>query len=169
MDLFEAIEKRASVRAFKSGQVSEEDLLKIVDAGRRAPSGYNHQPWEFIVVTDPDVLGRLGQIQECIAQAGAAIAVVVNETKYWKEDAAAAIENVLLAATALGYGSLWVEGYVLAQEPLAKEILGVPDEPHLIAIIPIGVPAKRPHQAVKRPLDAVLHWNQYGRRRDGSA
>ncbi|MBN1343967.1 MAG: nitroreductase family protein [Phycisphaerae bacterium] len=166
MDVFEAIEKRASVRAFKPGDVPDEHLIKIVDAGRRAPSGYNHQPWEFIVVTDAEILGRLGQIQECIAQAGAAIAVVVTETKYWKEDAAAAIENMLLAATALGYGSLWVEGYVLAQEPLAKKILGVPEEPHLIAIIPIGLPAKKPRQAVKRQIESIMFWNQYGQRRD---
>jgi nitroreductase len=166
VDVFEAIAKRASVRAFRSSAVPDEDVIRIADAGRRAPSGYNHQPWQFIAVTDREILRELGQIQSCIAQAGAAIAVVVEETKYWKEDAAAAIENMLLAATALGYGSLWVEGYVLAQEPLAKDILGVPDRLRLIAIIPIGKPAKTPHQAAKRPLDAVLFWNQYDRKKD---
>lgn len=169
MDVFEAIAKRASVRAFKPGNVPERDLLKIVDAGRRAPSGYNRQPWEFIIVTDPGVLAELGRIQSCIAQAGAAIAVVVTETRYWMEDAAAAIENMLLAATALGYGSLWIEGYVLAQEDLAKAILGVPEEPHLVAVIPIGHPAKPTHQAPKRSLEDVVFWDQFGQREKPSA
>ena len=60
MDTFKAITKRASVRAFEPCDVPDEDLLKIVEAGRRAPSGYNRQPWHFIVVRDPDILGRLG-------------------------------------------------------------------------------------------------------------
>ncbi len=168
MDVFEAIARRASVRAYKPEPVSDEHLLKIIDAGRRAPSGYNRQPWYFIGVTDPAVLSRLAQIQECLGQAGAAVAVVVEDTKYWKEDAAAAIENMLLAATALGYGSLWIEGYVLAKEQLGKEILGVPEELHLIAILPIGTPAKTPHQAVKRDMDSVLFWDRYGRKREDS-
>jgi nitroreductase len=162
MDLFEAVKKRASVRAFDPGEVTREDLLKIIDAGRRAPSGYNHQGWEFIAVTDAEVLEQLGRIQECISQAPAAVAVVMEETRYWKEDAAAAIQNMLLAAVALGYGALWVEGYVLRQEALAKEILAVPADRRLIAVIPIGRPAQEPVQAEKKSMEQVLHWNRYG-------
>lgn len=162
MDVFEAIEKRASVRAFKRADLPREHLLKIIDAGRRAPSGYNHQGWEFIAVTDQQILQQLGQIQDCIAQGSAAVAVVMEESKYWKEDASAAIENMLLAAVALGYGALWVEGYVLAQEPLAKQILGVPADRRLIAIIPIGCPAGRAVQAEKKTMEQVLHCDRYG-------
>ena len=164
MDVFEAMQKRASVRTFKPGQVPRDDLLAIIDAGRRAPSGYNYQGWQFIAVTDPTILKQLGQIQDCIGQAAAAVAVVMEETRFWKEDASAAIENMLLAAVALGYGSLWVEGYVLRQEPLARQILGVPDELRVIAVLPIGHAAKEAHQAEKKPLEAVLHWNRFGRR-----
>jgi len=164
MDVFEAMEKRASVRAFKPGQVHRDDLLKIIDAGRRAPSGYNHQGWQFIAVTDPAILEQLGRIQDCIGQASAAVAVVMEETRFWKEDASAAIENMLLAAVALGYGSLWVEGYVLRQEALARQILGVPDDLRVIAVLPIGDPAKETPQAEKKPLEAILHWNRFGQR-----
>jgi len=115
MDFFEAVRERASVRAFAPCSITDPELEQILDCGRRAPSGYNRQPWEFIVVRDKALLEKLGEIQGCIAQAEAAIAVVMDEksTDYWKEDAAAAIENMLLASVALGYASLWVEGYVL--------------------------------------------------------
>jgi len=166
MDLFEAIERRASVRAFKKCDVPEEDLMRILDAGRRAPSGYNRQPWEFILVRDEETLRTLGTIQDCIGQASAAIAVVMDEgaSPFWKEDAAAAIENMLLAAVALGYASLWVEGYVLRHEDYGKGVLGVPQDRRLLAILPIGEPATPPSQADKKPLAEILHRERYGQR-----
>jgi len=166
MDLFDAIEKRASVRAFVKCEVPEADLLRIVDAGRRAPSGYNRQPWEFILVRDSETTAKLGKIQGCIAGASAAIAVVMDEaaSQYWKEDAGAAIENMLLAAVALGYASLWVEGYVLMHEQYGKQVLGVPTDRRLLAILPIGKPAGTPAQAPKKPLAEILHREQYAER-----
>ena len=79
MDLFEAVEIRASVRAFHRQPINDVSLIKILDAGRRAPSGYNLQPWEFIVVRDRKILTKLGKIQSCIAQAEVAIGVVIDE------------------------------------------------------------------------------------------
>jgi nitroreductase len=166
MDLFEAIEKRASVRSFVKCEVPDEDLMRILDAARRAPSGRNRQPWEFVLVTSPDTLSKLGKIQGCIAETSAAIAVVMDEaaSQYWKEDAAAAIENMLLATVALGYASLWVEGYVLQNEAYGKEVLGVPADKRLLAVLPIGKPAQPVAQAQKKPLKDILHRERYGRR-----
>jgi nitroreductase len=164
MDVFEAIETRASVRSFKRGSIAKDELEKIIDAGRRAPSGYNTQPWEFIIVTDRDILAGLGEIQNCIAHADAAIAVVVDEkaTKYWKEDASWAIENMLFAAGALGYASLWVEGYVLMNEAHGKEVLKVPADLRLLAILPIGKPERTPRQGSKKSLNEITYANRYG-------
>jgi nitroreductase len=166
MDVFEAIKQRASVRAFVPCEISEQELEQVVDAGRRAPSGYNRQPWQFIVVRDPEVLNQLGRIQKCIADASAAIAVVLDEgsTNFAREDAAAAIENMLLALVSLGYSSLWVEGYVLRHEQYGKQVLGVPDNLRLLAILPIGRPAEEVRQAEKRPLGEITHRDRYGRR-----
>lgn len=166
MDFFEAVEKRASVRAFVKCEIPEKDLLRVMDAGRRAPSGRNCQPWEFILVTDPATMAALGKIQGCIAEASAAIAVVMDESasKYWKEDAGAAIENMLLAITALGYASLWVEGYVLMHEAYGKQVLGVPEVKRLLAVLPIGKPAGPVGQAQKKPLSELLHREKYGGR-----
>jgi len=166
VDLFEAIEKRASVRAFAGCLMPEKDLMAIVDAGRRAPSGRNIQPREFILITEPATIAKLGKIQGCIAEASAAIAVVMDESasQYWKEDAAAAIENMLLAVTALGYASLWVEGYVLMHEAYGKEVLGVPANKRLLAVLPVGKPVEAAAQAAKKPLTEVLHRERYGQR-----
>ena len=164
MDLFDAIKKRASVRAFVPCEITAAELERIVDAGRRAPSGMNRQPWEFIVVRDKAVIERLGKVQDCIAQACAAVAVVMDEkaSVFWKEDAAAAIENMLLSVTALGYASLWVEGYVLKHEQYARETLGVPADKRLLAILPIGKPASEPRQAAKKALADVTYLDHYG-------
>lgn len=164
MEFFDVIKARASVRAFEPREIPDADLEQILDAGRRAPSGYNTQPWEFIVVRDPGLLEKLGKIQSCIAQASAAIGVVLDEkaTKYWKEDAGAAIENMLLAAVALGYASLWVEGYVLQQEDYAREVLSVPDHLRFLAILPLGKPAGPPSQASKKALGEITYLDRYG-------
>ncbi len=163
MDLFEAIEKRASVRSFSPCNISDNQLRQIVDAGRRAPSGCNRQPCEFIVVKDPDEVEALGQVQSCISEASAAIAVVADEevSEYWKEDASAAIENMLLAITGLGFASLWVEGYVFKNEDVARDILQVPDDKTLLAILPIGR-SRDAEQAEKKPLSEITHVNHYG-------
>jgi len=164
MDLFEAIERRASVRGFEPCNLDREELEKICDAGRRAPSGYNRQPWEFIVIEDRDTLQKLGKIQDPIAEASAAIAVVADEeaSKFWKEDAAAAIENMLLAIVDLGYASVWVEGYTLRYEDFGKEVLGIPEDLRLLTLLPIGKAAEEPIQAEKKPLEEIVHWEKYG-------
>ena len=166
MDLMHAVKKRASIRQFAPTAVSDDVLEQIVDAGRRAPSGYNRQPWEFVIVRDKAILNQLGQIQNCIGQVDAAIAVVVDEkaTKYWKEDASAAIENMLLASVALGYSSLWIEGYVLLKESFGKKILKVPDALRLLAILPIGIPAGESAQAGKKSLKDITYLDRYGER-----
>jgi len=71
---------------------------------------------------------------------------------------------MLLAVTALGYASLWVEGQVLRQEDYGKGVLGVPDDRRLLAILPIGAPAAPPSQADKKPLAEILHRERYGQR-----
>jgi len=164
MELFEAIERRASVRAFEPCEVTSDELQRIMDAGRRAPSGVNKQPWAFVAVRSKETLSALGEIQECIASASAAIAVVMDEgaSPFWREDGAAAIENMLLAVTALGYGSVWVEGYGPEMEQHGKRVLGVPDNLRLKAILPIGKPAGEVAQAPKKPLAQVAHLERYG-------
>ncbi len=161
MDLFEAIRTRRSVRRYTGAPIPREHLEQIVDAARLAPSGHNKQPWEFIVVTRRDLIEKLTIAAEWMDKAGAIIAVVMDpSTTYWREDGAAAIQNMLLAATALGYGSCWLEGYTLRFEEELKQILNVPKPLRLKSLIPLGVPAEWP-QKEKKSLAEVIRWETY--------
>jgi nitroreductase len=161
MDVFEAIRKRRSVRSYTGDPIPKEDLEKIVDAGRLAATGSNKQPWDFIVVTDRDTIDQLRIASSWMDKAGAVIAVVLDpSSRWWVEDGSAAVENMLLAATALGYGSCWLEGYTVPREDEFKALLGVPEKKRLLTLVPIGVPTAWPTKE-KRPLDDVLHWERY--------
>ena len=118
MDVFEAIEKRRSVRSLVQTEIPMSDIEKIVDAGRRAPSGNNAQPREFIIITNSQTIEKLAVAQGFIREASVVIAIVADESasRYWLEDVSASTENMLLAATALGYASCWVEGTLLRVE-----------------------------------------------------
>jgi len=161
MEALEAIRKRRSVREYTGAPIPKEDLEIIVDAGRLAASGFNSQPWEFVVVTKPDIIIQLKIAAQWMENAGAIIAVILDpSSKYWLEDGSAAVENMLLAATALGYGSCWLEGYTRPREDEFKQLLEVPAEKRMLTLVPIGVPVKWPEKT-KKPLEQVLHWEKY--------
>ena len=81
--------------------IAQADLETIVDAGRMAATGYNRQPWDFIVITDPSMIDKLKVAARWMDKAGAIIAVALDPTtKYWLEDGSAAVENMLIASTA---------------------------------------------------------------------
>jgi nitroreductase len=161
MDALEAIRKRRSVRKYTGDPIPREDLETIIDAGRLAASGNNRQPWDFIVVTEREMIDRLKVASAWMEEAGAIVAVVMDpDSRWWLEDGAAAVENILIASTALGYGSCWLEGYTLPREQEFKQLLGVPEEKRLLTLVPIGVPAEWPTRE-KKPLEAVIHWEQY--------
>ena len=161
MDALEAIRRRRSVRKYTGDPIPREHLEIIVDAGRLAASGSNNQPWDFVVVTDRAMIDQLKIASQWMEQAGAIIAVVLDpESRWWLEDGSAAVENMLIAATALGYGSCWLEGYTLPREEEFKTLLGVPREKRLLTLVPIGVPVEWPTQD-KKPLSQVIHWETY--------
>ena len=158
MDALEAIKKRRSVRKFTGEKIPKEHLEIIVDAGRLAASGNNQQPWEFIIITDTEMINELKVAAQWMENAGAIIAVVLNpESRWWIEDGAAAVENMLIAATALGYGSCWLEGYTLQREYEFKSLLNVPEQYRLLTLVPIGVPVEWPVKE-KRNLKDIIHW-----------
>lgn len=161
MDTLEAIRKRRSVRKFTGQTIPKADLETIVDAGRWAASGSNRQPWDFIVVTNRETIMEFIPAAPWITKAGAVIALVLDPaTRWWVEDGAAAIQNMLLASTALGYGSCWVEGDALPREEQFKTLLNVPNEKRLMALIPVGVPAEWPERE-KKALEQIIHWEKF--------
>jgi nitroreductase len=161
MDALEAIRKRRSIRRYTNDAIPKTDLESIVDAGRLAATGNNRQPWDFVIVTDRAMIAEFKIAGAWIEKAGAVIVVVMDPvSRWWIEDGAAAIENMLLASTALGYGACWVEGDALPREEQLKTLLGVPSAKRVMALIPIGVAAETPAPG-KKALEQVLHWEKY--------
>ena len=161
MDALEAIRKRRSVREYTGDAIPRKDIEKIVDSGRLAATGNNKQPWDFVVITNRDMIEKLKVASQWMENAGAIIAVVLDpSSRWWIEDGAAAVENMLIASTALGYGSCWLEGYTLPREEDFKRLLNVPEGKRLLTLVPIGVPVEWP-TVEKRPLEEVIHWEMY--------
>ena len=161
MDALEAIRTRRSVRKYTGDPIPREDLETIIDAGRLAASGNNRQPWDFIVVTEREMIDQLKVASVWMEEAGAIVAVVMDpDSRWWLEDGAAAVENMLIASTALGYGSCWCEGRTLPHEEEFKQLLGVPEEKRLLTLVTIGVPAEWPTRE-KKSLEEVIHWERY--------
>jgi nitroreductase len=107
------------------------------------------------------MIDRLTVVGKWMKKTGAIIAVVLDPySRWWVEDGSAAIENMLIASTALGYGSCWVEGDSLPHEEEFKTLLGIPKGKRLLALIPVGVPEEWP-TIEKRPLEDVIHWEKY--------
>lgn len=166
MDAVEAMKIRRSVREYKDKPISKEMLEKMIDAARFAPTARNVQPWEFIVITQPDILKKIGQLAEngrFVSQAKACIAVFCSDTKYYLEDGCAATENMLIAATSLGVGSCWVAGDKKPYCNQLSDLLGVPTSFKLVSLIALGYPKSESDFRVKNKRDTaeLLHWEKF--------
>jgi nitroreductase len=154
--------------------VRHEDLLNIVQAGLDAPSGKNCQTTQFVIVDDPNLLEQIRQMHpanKAMQQARAFIACIIDKQpeavyeglQFQVEDCAAAVENMLLAITALGYASVWVDGWLRREgrSDAIGKLLGVPDSKIVRILLPIGVPAEEYKQPKKMPFSERAWFNQY--------
>jgi len=206
VDLFDAIAGRKSIRRFKETQVPDEDIKKILDAGRLAPSANNTQPWSFLVIKDRGMLKKMAEAARAMvdrmipfaenekqAQRLAAYksnyytffenapALIVVFTEAYDagtdqllarmgysagdikrlrpspglQSVSAAIQNMLLAVHALGYGSCWMTGPLVAQESFEK-LLGFGNEKFIAALLPLGVPDENPPTRNRKPLEEIM-------------
>jgi nitroreductase len=159
------------VRQYTDQPIARADLERILDAGRRAASASNCQPWNFVVVTDPPQLVELAKVWQGarhIARSSATIAFVVRIPEGARQqdllmyDLGQATTNIMLAATDLGIGS----GHAsVSDQEQARHVLGFPDGYFCAYLIGLGYPAdRRPRPLVRpnrRPLDEVVHWDRW--------
>ena len=174
MDFFEAVEKRYSYRGeFESTPVPREDLIKIVTAGTKAPSAGNLQTQSFLIITDPVTRAAIAEIfnHKGISTAPALIMLVSrrqelgpNKISFELKDYGAAAENILLAAAALGYATLWTDGETSMvngrQEKLAA-LLGIPEDRSVRAVVPVGIPKTPGQQPPRKPFDELVKFEKY--------
>ena len=162
--LLDGILSRRSIRQFTGESIKEEDLNKIIKAGMAAPSAKNIQPWSFIVVTDKDILNKLCKAlpyAKMLDKAGAAIIVCGDiKEENWVVDCAAATENILLAAHALGYGAVWTAVYKYESriEPVRQECK-IPKEIVPLNVIPIGIPVDKNVKPIDKYNQKKIHKN----------
>ncbi len=175
MDVLEAVRKRRSCRNFVPGSIPREDLLTIVDCARLAPCASNSQKWRFIVTSDLGLVTRiLAQIprtekyyptneQGYFEGTNAIITVALpGNWAYSRQDAGAAVQTICLAATALGYGSCWVEGQIQGCMEQLRDILAVPPGYEIRAMVMLGKARKWPEQPPKKSIDEVVSWQTWG-------
>jgi nitroreductase len=167
MDTWDALRARRNVRTYRPDPLPDDDLQRIAEAGWRSPSASNRQPWDFVIVTDPDRLQALSTVWQGarhIASAPAAIALVApvppDERRKLLDqyDLGQATMAMMLTATDLGIGT----GHsAVGDQEKARAILGVPDD-HIVAyLLGVGYPADRPLTPIskpdRRPFDEVVH------------
>jgi nitroreductase len=167
METWDALRARRNVRMFAPDPVADEDLDRIVEAGRRAPSGSNWQPWDFVVVTDRDQLERLAGVWQGashIARSAATIGIVAptvddpRRAGILQFDLGQATMMMMIAAADLGIGT----GHsAVGDQDLARELLGFPEDRFLAFMLGLGYPADRPLRVIRRPdrrpFEEVVH------------
>lgn len=176
MDFWRLIAGRRSIRRYTRDLVEPEKVAKILEAALRAPSSRNLKPWEFITVTEPELLAALAQARShnaFLKDAPLAIVVCADPVKcdVWVEDAAIAATFIGLAATALGLGHCWLQirkrdhSPEQTAEEYVRTVLQIPPHLKVEAIVAIGYPAeeKAGHPRGGLSFDK-LHHNVYGER-----
>jgi nitroreductase len=171
METWDAVRSRRNVRQYTDRPIDRADLERILEAGRRAPSASNWQPWNFVVVTDRDQLTELAKVwqgAQYIAGTAATIAVVAEQPEDQRRrellqyDLGQMTAHVMIAAADLGIGS----GHAaVADQDHAQRVLGFPDGFFCAYLIGLGHPADRPlrplRKPTRRPFDEVVHWGRW--------
>jgi nitroreductase len=156
MEVLEAIKTRRSIRKFKNVPVEQDKVDELLTAAMYAPSAGNEQPWHFILITEEAILSKVPDINSYAAMAKhAPLAVLVcgdlSMEKFpgnWPLDCAAAVQNMLLAAHALGLGAVWTGVYPeLDRMKGFKSLLSLPDQVVAHTLVVIGYP----DQKIKQP------------------
>lgn len=167
METWDAIRSRRNVRQFEQRAIASEDLERILEAGRRAPSARNVQPWDFVLVTEREQLIELAKVWQGgahVAQSAATVALVAPVVEQDSErartyfDLGQATMAMLITAADLGIGA----GHsAIGDQDLARRLLGVPQDRFVAFLLDFGYPDGRPLAPIvrpdRRPLEQVVH------------
>ncbi|MCD6451905.1 MAG: nitroreductase family protein [Acidobacteria bacterium] len=170
MDVFEAIKKRESVREYLPKPVEDEKIIKILEAGRLAPSASNRQEWRYVVVRDEETrrkLMRAANNQNFVAEAPVVIACCAETDNHvmrcgqlcYPIDVAISIDHMTLAAVSLGLGTCWIGSFY---EDQVKEILGIPPEIRVVELLALGYPKRLRGVKNRKPLSEIVMFEKWG-------
>jgi nitroreductase len=169
-DVLETIFKRRSIRKYQERPVEKEKIEKLLKAAMAAPTACNNQPWEFVAVTDEPVMVQFrARMRYGAYNAPAAIVVCENPRigssqdceRYWVQDCSAAIQHMLIAAVALGLGTVWLGTYPNGDTmATVREIAGLPQDITPLAVIYVGYPDEE-KEARTQYEETRVHWQRY--------
>ena len=171
METWDAVRARRNVRQYTDQAIPRGDLERVLEAGRRAPSASNWQPWDFVVVTDREQLAELAKVWQGaghVVRSAATIAIVAKNPEDERQsgllqyDLGQATAYMMIAAADLGIGS----GHAAVRDQeQAQRVLGFPDGYFGAYLIGLGYPADRPLRPLehpnRRPFDEVVHWDRW--------
>ena len=149
MELMDVLRERKSVRSYREDGVEQEKLEKVLEAARIAPSWQNKQCWSFIVVSDKELIKKLGgNINGWLKDAPLTIVACGdprqsgdrNGVQYYLVDVSIAMQQLVLAATDLGLGTCWLGAF---DETVVRQTLGIPDGIKVVAMTPLGYPTEK--------------------------
>jgi nitroreductase len=165
MSLLDLILSRRSIRNYEKKDIPEAVLQQILEAGRQAPSAANIQHVRFVVVTDHSILKNLCDtlITRFIKSAPVAIAGCADVKslltgKWVVVDATIAMQNMVIAAWALGIGSCWIGA---CNEEKVRKLLNIPDKWKFVALLTLGYPAKQPKPRKKKKFEDLYNFNSF--------
>ena len=164
MSLLDVILNRRSIRRYENKEIPKDVLDKIVEAGRQAPSAANRQPYHFVIVTDSEIKKELkGRFSRFLKDAPVVIVGCANPKalltgKWATVDTTIALENMALAAWSLGIGSCWIGSF---NEEKTKELLKIPEDWKVVALVTFGYPAEQPKPRKKKPTKELFSLNQF--------
>jgi nitroreductase len=169
MDAIDAIMTRRSTRKFTDEPIAKKDIEDILKAGMQAPSAYDEQPWQFIIITGNEAKKKImkaHQYAQMLSSAPVAILVCCDTSKlqtegYWEQDCAVCMENMFLAAHAKGLGAVYVGVYPREERMKAiSAVFGIPEKVVPFALLPLGHPAEK-KKAENRYEKARVHWEKW--------
>lgn len=168
MNAIQAIKTRRSIRQFTNREISGEQIDQLLEAAMSAPSAYNHQPWQFIVVTDKVILKNITLMGHYSSIKGATAGILVcgdleleTEESFLVQSCSASIENILITANALGLGAVWASIYPFKKEMSDFQLLfNLPKTILPITFIPLGYSANEVRTA-ERFDKLKIHYNQW--------
>ncbi len=166
MDIFKIIETRRSIRKYKPNSIPAEKLKKIFETARLAPSSGNRQPWRFVVVHKEKrkrALAEVAKNQSFLMDAAVIVAAIGDPTaseRWHEKDVMIAVEHMVLAASALGYGTCWIGAF---DEEKVKSLLKIPSDHRAVALLPIGVPNESPQPKPRKEISELFFEEEYGK------
>jgi nitroreductase len=164
--VLETILARRSIRDFTDQPVSDDQIKTLLEAAMAAPSASDKKPWHFVVVRDPELRRGLARTHQYSGMADKAPVVFVicgdeQVSPHWMVDGSAATENLLLQATAMGLGGVWVAVFPREErESHVRQLLGMPSGMRVLCMVPLGYPAA-PKPSRTRYEERCVHYDRF--------